>query len=59
MTKAMEEQTETTVWDLIQAGSIECGNCDVFRKVNGAGEVEKCPNCGDDEYSLVDYADPV
>jgi uncharacterized protein (DUF983 family) len=52
-----KNESETTVWDIIQSGSIECGNCEVYRTVDGSGEVKKCLNCGDDEYNLCDYAD--
>lgn len=31
-------------------GSIKCGNCGVYREVLDSFMVEKCPNCGDDEY---------
>ena len=33
--------------------SRECGNCRVWRQVKD-GIVEKCPNCGDEEYEIVE-----
>jgi predicted nucleic acid-binding Zn-ribbon protein len=31
--------------------SYVCGNCGVFREIKD-GMVEKCPNCGDDEFEM-------
>lgn len=30
----------------------KCGNCGVFRDINDDGVVERCPQCGDDDYPV-------
>ena len=34
--------------------SVKCGNCGTFRTVGQDFIVEKCSNCGDDEYDLLE-----
>ena len=37
--------------------SEQCGNCGVYREIKD-GIVEKCPNCGDDEWEFVGVPNP-
>ena len=39
-------------------GNIPCGNCGGFREIGDDFIVEKCPECGDDEYEFNDDASP-
>lgn len=32
--------------------SVKCGNCGTYRMIQDSSMVEKCPNCGDDEYEF-------
>jgi hypothetical protein len=50
--------------DLVSFGktaSVHCGNCGVYRTVGNDDTfpylVERCKNCGDDEYDLLDERD--
>jgi hypothetical protein len=52
------ETEEPTIMEIIQQGSIECGNCKTFRAVSGDGTVKAC-GCGDDEWNLFDAAEIV
>lgn len=43
--------------DIIAEGEIECGNCECPRSVDPEGEVQECPQCGDDAWDLYEAAD--
>lgn len=47
--KMQEFALDRIDWDAPQ----RCGNCGTWREVNNF-IVERCPFCGDDEYSLVE-----
>ena len=34
--------------------SVECGNCGIYRVVDDQWYVEECPNCGDDEWNIIE-----
>lgn len=40
--------------NFITVQSVSCGNCGTFRTVGQDFIVEKCSNCGDDEYDMLE-----
>lgn len=40
--------------NFITVQSVKCGNCETFRTVGQVFIVEKCSNCGDDEYDMLE-----
>ena len=39
--------------DAIERGSMPCPDCGATRKMEVWGELAECPNCGDEEQSVV------
>lgn len=38
--------------DTIEAGGVDCENCNQWRGLYGNEYVEKCPHCGDEEFNI-------
>lgn len=46
------DECEAPLYSEQKESTVQCKNCGAYRTMNDSFIVEKCPNCGDDEYEV-------